>query len=42
VQQAYAAIVSSQVQLINILNVEIADLGQVVAAHFGRHRDAER
>ena len=42
VQRAYAAIVSSQVQLINILNVEIAELGQVVADHFGRHRDAER
>jgi transposase len=42
VQRAYAAIVSSQVQLINILNVEIAGLGQVVADHFGRHRDAER
>ena len=42
VQAAYAAIVSSQVQLINILNIEIAELGQVVAAHFGRHRDAER
>lgn len=42
VRRAYAAIVSSQVQLINILNVEIAELGQVVADHFGRHRDAER
>ncbi|MEV8504599.1 IS110 family transposase [Actinoplanes sp. NPDC051475] len=42
VQNAYAAIVSSQVQLINILNIEIAELGQVVASHFGRHRDAER
>jgi transposase len=42
VQAAYAAIVSSQVQVINILNVEIAELGEVVAAHFGRHRDAER
>jgi transposase len=42
VQNAYAAIVSSQVQLINILNIEIAELGQVVAEHFGRHRDAER
>jgi transposase len=42
VQRAYAAIVSSQVQLINILNMEIAELGQVVADHFGRHRDAER
>ena len=41
VQNAYAAIVSSQVQLINILNIEIAELGQVVADHFGRHRDAE-
>src|SRR2546421_8403486 len=42
VQAAYAAIVSSQVQLINILNIEIEHLGEVVAAHFGRHRDAER
>ncbi|WP_344515461.1 IS110 family transposase [Dactylosporangium maewongense] len=42
VQHAYAAIVSSQVQLINTLNVEIAEFGQVVAEHFGRHRDAER
>ena len=42
VQRAYAAIVSSQVQLINILNIEIAELGQVVAEHVGRHRDAER
>jgi transposase len=41
VQDAYAAIGSSQVQLINILNIEIAELGQVVASHFGRHRDAE-
>ena len=29
VQNVYAAIVSSQVQLINILNIEIAELGQV-------------
>jgi transposase len=42
VQHAYAAIVSGQVQLINLLNVEIAELGQVVAKHFGRHRDADR
>jgi transposase len=42
VQNAYTAIVSAQVQLINVLNVEIAELGQVVADHFGRHRDAER
>jgi transposase len=41
-QNAYAAIVSAQVQLINVLNIEIAELGQVVADHFGRHRDAER
>jgi hypothetical protein len=33
VQAAYAAIVSSQVQLINILNIEIEQLGEVVAAH---------
>ncbi len=36
---AYAAIVSSQVL---IINVEIGELGQVVADHPGRHRDAER
>jgi transposase len=41
VQTAYAAIVASQVQIINILNVEIAEMGQVVADHFGRHRDAK-
>jgi hypothetical protein len=32
VQNAYAAIVSSQTQLINILNIEIAELGQVADA----------
>jgi hypothetical protein len=42
VQNAYVTIVSSQVQLINILNIEIAELGQVAADHFGQHRDAER
>ena len=42
VQAAYAAIVSSRVQLVNILNIEIAELGEVMAEHFGRHRDAER
>ena len=42
VQNAYAAIVSSQVQLINILTIEIAELGEVMAEHFGRHRDAQR
>jgi hypothetical protein len=41
VQNAYAAIVSSQVQLIKILNIEIAELGQVVSSHFGRHRNVE-
>ena len=41
-QAAYAAIVASQVRLIATLNTEIAELGQVVADHFGRHRDAER
>ena len=34
VQTAYAAIVSSQVQLINILNIEIEQLGEVVARAF--------
>jgi transposase len=41
VQSAYAAIVSSQVALIRALNAQIAELGEVVAAHFGRHRDAD-
>jgi hypothetical protein len=42
VQAAYAAIVTAQVRLIAALNVEVDQLGQVVAEHFGRHRDAER
>jgi transposase len=42
VQTAYAAIVTTQVRLIAALNAEIDQLGQVVAEHFGRHRDAER
>lgn len=42
VQNAYAAVVTSQVALINTLNIEIAELEQVVAEHFGRHRDADR
>jgi hypothetical protein len=42
VQTAYAAIVTTQVRLITTLNAEIEQLGQVVAEHFGRHRDAER
>jgi transposase len=41
VQSAYAAVVSTQVRLIAALNSEIESLGEVVAAHFGRHRDAE-
>jgi transposase len=41
VQAAFAAIVTSQVRLISTLNGEIAQLGAVVASHFGRHRDAE-
>jgi hypothetical protein len=42
VQAAYAAIVTDQVRLITTLNAEIAQLGEVVAEHFGRHWDAER
>jgi transposase len=42
IQAAYAAIVSTQVRLIAALNTEVDQLGQVVAEHFGRHRDAER
>ena len=42
VQTAYAAIVTTQVRLIAALNTEIDQLGQVVAEHFGRHRDADR
>jgi len=41
VQAAFAVIVTSQVRLITALNAEIAELGEVVAHHFGRHRDAE-
>jgi transposase len=37
----FAAITASQVRLITALNGEIAQLGEVVAHHFGRHRDAE-
>jgi transposase len=42
VQAAYAVIVTTQVRLIATLNTEIDQLGEVVAQHFGRHRDAER
>ena len=41
VQKAYAAIVVGQVRLIAGLNAEIGALEEVVAEHFGRHRDAE-
>ena len=41
VQAAFAVIVTSQVRLITALNGEIAQLGEVVAGYFGRHRDAE-
>ncbi|WP_446220645.1 IS110 family transposase [Micromonospora sp. IBHARD004] len=41
VQAAYAAIVTAQVRLIAALNAEVEQLGQVVADHFGRHRDAD-
>ena len=41
VQDAYSAIVTSEVALITVLNTQIERLGQVVAEHFGRHRDAD-
>ena len=41
VQKAYAAVVVAQVRLIVALNAEIEALDEVVAEHFGRHRDAE-
>jgi transposase len=41
VQKAYAAIVTGQIRLIAALNGEIDALGEAVAEHFGRHRDAE-
>jgi transposase len=40
-QDAYAAVVASQVAVITTLNVQIERLGAVVGEHFGRHRDAE-
>ena len=40
-QSAYAAIVASEVEIIEALNSQIDRLGAVVGAHFGRHRDAE-
>jgi transposase len=40
-QDAYAAVVASEVAIIGALNVQIDRLGAVVGEHFGRHRDAE-
>jgi Transposase IS116/IS110/IS902 family len=41
VQTAYAVIVANTVRLIGEFNRQISELGEVVAEHFGRHRDAE-
>jgi transposase len=41
VQAAYAAIVTSQVAIVQTLNTQVADMSAVVAAHFGQHPDAE-
>jgi transposase len=41
VASAYAAIVSGQVAILQTLNTQIEQLGEVVATHFGRHPDAE-
>jgi hypothetical protein len=41
VASAYAAIVSGEVAIVATLNVQISELGEVVAEHFGRHPDAE-
>ena len=41
IQSAYAAIVASEVALIETLNTQIDQLGTVVVAHFGRHPDVE-
>jgi transposase len=40
-QDAYAAVVTSEVAVITALTVQIDRLGAVVGEHFGRHRDAE-
>jgi transposase len=40
-QDAYAAVVASEVAVIATLNVQIERLGAVVGEYFGRHRDAE-
>jgi transposase len=41
VQAAFAAIAASEVRMITAINTEIEALGEVVADHFGRHRDAD-
>jgi transposase len=41
IQSAYAAIVTSEVAVIEALNTQIDHLGAVVNAHFGPHPDAE-
>jgi len=41
IQAAFAVITVSEVRVIAALNREIATIGEVVAAHFGRHRDAD-
>jgi transposase len=41
VQAAFAAVVAGQVRLLTTLNGEVAQLGEVVAGHFGCHREAE-
>jgi transposase len=41
VQAAFAAIATSEVRMITAINTEIEALGEVVADHFGRHRDAD-
>jgi transposase len=41
VQAAFAVIVTSQVRVITALNLEIGQLGEVVAHNFGHHRDDE-
>ena len=41
IQSAFAVITASEVRLISALTGEIDSLGEVVAEHFGRHRDAD-
>ena len=41
IQSAFAVIATSEVRVITALTVEIDALGEVVAEHFGRHRDAD-